>query len=105
MGAEATSLGLTLRWWLILTSYLLAAINFGVTRLRLNAPYNLYEVLDRHAGLIGTLSFLGWCGVAGYVVQHYRRRSWPILIGAPFALFTALGVAWYIIAVLFSGQL
>ena len=98
-------MGLTLRWWLILATYLLGAINFGVTRLRLNAPSQIYEALDPYAGLIGTLSFLGWCGVTGYVVRRYRRRAWPVLVGAPFAVFTALGVAWYILAVLFSGQL
>ncbi|MBP7648799.1 MAG: hypothetical protein KA085_13830 [Phenylobacterium sp.] len=103
MEAEAKRLGLTRRWWLILATYVLAAINFGVTRLRLNAPY--YEVLEDYAGWIGTVSFLGWCGVACYAALRYGRWSWPMLIGAPFALFTAVGVAWYLVAVLFSGQL
>jgi hypothetical protein len=53
--------------------------------------------INHSAGLIGTASFLLWCGIAGYAVWRYRLRAWPIAIGAPFALATFVGVAYFVI--------
>ena len=91
----------------VVVSYLLAVVNFGVNHL----PWG-WDRADRHlliaingvAGAVGTASFLLWCATAVYAFWRFRKTAWPVLIGAPFALATFAGVVLYVVAVTLSAD-
>jgi len=83
---------------MVAASYVLAAINFGFTHLPWRQGNNdLLLPMNHVAGVVGTISFLGWLLTAVLTFQRYRRKAWPILLGAPFALATFLDVILYLV--------
>ena len=85
-------------WPLIWATYALAATNYAVNHLPWGLfPADFLMAINKSAWLTGTASFLLWCAVAGFAAWRYRRRAWPILVGAPLALATFIGVVSYIV--------
>jgi hypothetical protein len=94
-GAESGERGL---WPLVWASYALAAVNYGVNHLPWGQlPSDLLLAINRSAWLTGTASFLLWCAVAAFAARRFKRRAWPILLGAPFALATFIGVVLFVL--------
>ena len=87
---------------LVVTSYLLAATNYAVNHLPLWLDRGLRHAINSIAGVVGSATFLLWCAIAGYAFWRYRKAAWPVLLGAPFALATFVGVLLYVVAVTFD---
>jgi hypothetical protein len=85
---------------LVVSSYALAGLNFALTHPDLSSAFYARHMgaLDALSGPLGTVSFLLWCSLIGYAFRRFRRKAWPVLIGAPFALATFLALLYYGVA-------
>src|ERR1035438_4764862 len=79
---------------IVLTSYGLAAISFGVNRppwgLVAQVPVLEAVVNGPMTGIVMWSSLLTWCAAATFAFWRFRLKAWPIVLGAPFALYLPL---------------
>ena len=78
----------------LIASYALAVISW----VTMSPPWNLIPdslapLLDGPAtGVIAWVSLASWIAAAVYFFWRFRRKAWPILLGAPLALYVPLQV-------------
>lgn len=78
-------------------TWLLALANYVV-----NNPWGLFSAptaraLNHAAGIVGSGAFLLWALVVALAFRTYGKKAWWLMLSAPLAMGTFLGVAAFVI--------
>ncbi len=79
-------------------AWLLAIANYVI-----NNPWDLFSsplalALNKVAGVVGVTTFVLWVLVVGLAFRAYGKKAWWLMLSAPLAMMTFLGVAFFVIA-------
>jgi len=87
------------RWATASGSWLLAALNLQIARPVLLPLPRLPFLEPLFYGWVSipiyVFNLLVWCLIAGFALGRWRRRAWPILIGAPLAFAVLINGAYF----------
>lgn len=79
-------------------AWLLAIANYLI-----NNPWDFFGsgvavAINHSAGIFGTTTFALWLLVVGLAFRSYGRKAWWLILSAPLAMMTFLGLVFFVVA-------